>query len=217
MPLSHTSRVTVLRWIFPILAVLVLIGVVAIPALKEFNINRLSEKSKTRLKVEEISLSMPKSGEPMELQVSKPEYSGLDAENRPYVITADKVIQKGLTNVTEMNLEHPLATLTLNTEKNETLVLNASTGLYDPKAKTLALSGPVKLMHTLGYDLNMQSLNVDLTKGTAVTDQPVTGSGPAGTLSGDSLQLLERGNHIILKGRSKLVINPNTKDALDNE
>ncbi len=205
---AHTTRVTILRWILPVLAVLVLIAVVALPALKEFHINRLSEKSQTRLKVEEVSLSMPKAGQPMELQVSHPEYSGLDEQNRPYVITADRVIQKGMTAETSMNLENPLATLTLNKEKNESMALNAVTGLYDPKAKTLQLGGPVKLTHTLGYSLDMQNLSVDLTKGHAVTDKPVSGSGPAGTLSGEAMELLERGNHIVLKGRSKIVLNP---------
>lgn len=198
----HTLRVNILRWTLPVLGVLVLIAVVAWPAIKEFQINRASENSKTRLKVEAVSMSKD-----MELQVSHPEYSGLDDKNRPYVITADRVIQQGIKADTEMNLEKPVATLTLNRETKDNVSLKAETGFYDPKVKTLQLGGPVQLTHSNGYTLDMQDLFVDLAKGSSISNNPVSGSGPAGQLSGESMELRDRGNHIILKGRSKIILN----------
>lgn len=211
----HTTRVTVLRWILPVLAGLTLLGVAAWPALKEMEISRIASTSGTRLKVEEVSLSLPKENKPMELQVSHPEYSGLDEKNRPYVIRADKVIQQGVTPGqppgTHMTLEQPVATLTLkqatDDHSDENISLNANHGVYDPKAKTLQLDGMVKFRHSTGYELYLSEMSADLTRGYLVSTHPVTGFGPGGELSGESLEILDRGNHIILKGRSKMILN----------
>lgn len=188
------------------LAVLVLIGVVAWPTMKELQINKLSKNSQTRMKVEEVSLSLPKDGKPMELQVSKPEYSGIDDEGRPYVITADHVIQQGINPVTSMSLDKPIAKLVLNHDTQENVAIESVTGLYDPQVKTLQLNGPVKVTHSNGYVMDMQDLFVDLIKGTSTTTHPVSGHGPGGQLSGQQMELLDKGNHIILKGQSKIIL-----------
>lgn len=207
----HTTRVTVLRWALPALAVLTLIGVVAWPAMKEMELSRLARQSDTHLKVEAVSLSLPKENKPMELQVSHPEYSGLDEENRPYVISAEKVIQQGVAPGMPMTLHQPVATLTLKQDNKENISINANNGLYDPKAKTLDLEGMVKVRHSTGYELYLSELSADLTKGYLISSHPVTGFGPGGELSGESLEIFDRGNHIILKGRSKMILNMEKK------
>ena len=50
-------------------------------------------------------------------------------------------------------------------------------------------------------------------KGYLRSDHPVTGNGPGGTLSGESIEILNRGNDIILHGRSKIVLVPEDKDG----
>lgn len=195
----------------PLIAVVTLIGVIAWPAFKEMQLTHMSAASSTPLKVKAVSLTLPQNGQPMELHVSKPEYSGIDENNHPFVITADTVIQKGMAPGTPMNLQKPVATITMDSTTNENIHVDASTGLYDPVKKTLQLAGPVTVIHSQGYVMNLQELSADMIKGYMVTTHPVTGNGPGGTLSGESMEIFGNGNDIILKGRSKVVLIPQDK------
>lgn len=66
---SHTMRVNFLRRFFPILAGIVFAFVVSWPIMNELRLNYKSKHSETRLKVEEIALTMPAAGQPMQLQI----------------------------------------------------------------------------------------------------------------------------------------------------
>jgi lipopolysaccharide export system protein LptC len=205
----HTSRVTRLRLVLPILAVLVLIGVVIYPTFREIRADQQSRHSATRLKVEQLAVAMPKDGAPLQLQVTRPQYTGQDDKGQPYVITATKVIQDGMDpHVSKMHLQSPTANLLLNEATNEHLHATAITGLYDPQAKTLQLAGPVVVTHSDGFQLNMQESLLDLDAGSAISTHPVTGFGPGGTMEGESLELLDQGNTIILHGKSKVTLIP---------
>jgi lipopolysaccharide export system protein LptC len=208
---AHTTRVLFLRWILPVFAVITLIGVIAWPAFKEFELTKLSANSKTALKVKDISLSLPKNNQPMELTVNKPEYSGLDEQNHPYLITADRVIQKGMQQGAPMTLQKPIATVTMNTQTQENIQIDGSVGVYDPTKKTLQLAGPVTVTHSAGYVMNLQELFADVTKGYMVSTHPVTGNGPGGTLQGESMEIRNRGDDIILHGQSKVTLIPKEK------
>lgn len=200
----HTYRVYVLRWLFPSLAAVTLLLVVIWPIVKDIKLRELSINSKTRLRVEEVAMTMPKADAPAKIEVSKPEFIGRDEQNRPYKITAAKVMQTGLQTGVPLTLEKPVARLTLDIDKDIAITLSADSGVYDPTAKTLQLDGAVKVTHSSGYALDMQDLFVDLVKGWSQSEHGVTGTGPAGTLSGEKLELRDKGNHIILHGKSKI-------------
>lgn len=211
--LSHSTRVLFLRWVFPALALLTLIIAVAWPVLNDYHTRERSQNSATRLKVESIALNASKNGQPMQLQVTRPEYSGRDDQGRPYVVTAAKVLQDGLQPGTaKMNLDQPTAQLTLNAQKGEQLHLSANNGFFDNSVRTLQLNNAVKITHSDGYILNMDELFVDLPKGYAQSLRPVSGTGPMGRLSGESLEIFDKGAHIILHGHSTLVLNPKKAD-----
>lgn len=242
---AHSFRVNLLRRIFPVLALGLLALVALWPLLHEWRVNLKSRQSATRLKVEAIALSMPKAGQPLQLQVTKPEYSGLDDMGRPYVITAERVIQDGLRPGTSiMNLEQPVARLVLdkmeqgaghtsgdapdidarqlaqqfsfaqddNTQA-ETIGVSARTGVYDPDKKALDLDGDVVITHSAGYRLEASELYVDLLQGRSLSPYPVQGKGPAGSLQGEQLELLDKGNHIILHGKSRVILYQETPVA----
>lgn len=212
MPLrSHTTRVNFLRRFFPILAGVVFVSVVSWPIMNELHLNYKSKLSGTRLKVEEIAMTMPAAGQPMQLQIKRPEYIGKDAEGHPYVVAAQKVVQDGMRpGESIMNLEQPTARLLLDQSSNEKLNVEARTGVYDPNSRVLDLDGNVVITHSTGYKLNAQNLRVNLTEGSSLSEQPVSGDGPNGTLSGQKLELLDKGEHIILHGKSKVTLLPAT-------
>ncbi len=210
MPLqSHTLRVNFLRRFFPILAGVVFAFVVSWPIMNELHLNYKSKQSETRLKVDEIAMTMPSAGQPMQLQIKNPEYIGKESEGHPYVVAAKKIIQDGMKpGASIMNLEQPTARLLLDQADNENLNVEARTGVYDPASRVLDLDGNVVITHSTGYKLNAENLRVNLTEGRSISEQPVSGDGPNGTLSGQKLELLDKGEHIILHGKSKVTLLP---------
>jgi LPS export ABC transporter protein LptC len=203
----HTMRVYFLRTFLPGLAILGLIAVTLWPTINNFRQEQMAKYSLTHARIESMALTSPAAGQPVQLQVNKPEFTGRDTEGRPYVVTAAKVLQ-GLQLDSPMTLDKPQAVLTLNEQSHEAATLQGTTGVYDPQKKTLSLTGNVALIHSDGYTLNMQDLFIDLPNGTSSTKTPVTGVGPTGQISGESMELLDKGNHIILHGKSKVVLTP---------
>lgn len=207
----YTMYVNFMRGFLPLIAVVALTGVIAWPLVNDWKAERLAKLGLEKISAEDIALTAPAAGQPAQLQVTKPEFTGRDEQGRPYLITAARVLQD--VQVTEpqtgiMHLENPTAKMTLNKEKGEFVTLSAATGVYDPKKQTLVLDKNVVLTHSDGYTMNMQDLFVDLIKGLSSTQQKVSGVGPLGSLEGDSLELRDKGNHIILHGKSKVVLTP---------
>ena len=200
----HTYRVYVLRWLLPALAVLTLATVVVWPLIRDMRLREISIDSDTRVRVEQVALTLPKAGAPARIEVSRPEFIGRDEQNRPYKITADSVAQQGLQTDVPMELTRPVARLTLDSEKNITVSLEGASGIYDPKQKTLRMNGDVEIIHSTGYVMQMQDLFIDLLKGWSETTTPVVGTGPAGSLHGEAMELRDKGNHIILHGKSRI-------------
>lgn len=123
--------------------------------------------------------------------------------------SAPKVVQDGMKpGASTMNLEEPTARLLLDADSNEKLDVEARTGVYDPSSRVLDLDGNVVITHSTGYKLNAENLRVNLTEGSSLSEQPVSGDGPNGTLSGQKLELLDKGEHIILHGKSKVTLLP---------
>lgn len=210
---AYTRYVTFMRGFLPLIAVVALTAVVAWPLVNEWKQEKLSKYHLDKLTAEDVALTMPAAGKPAQLQVTKPEFLGRDQQGRPYVITATRVLQDVHVKDPQtgaMTLEAPSARLTLDQDKHETVTLQAATGVYDPQKQTLTLDKDVKLTHSDGYTLDMHDLFVDLVKGISMTRTHVSGGGPLGSLSGESLELRDKGNHIILHGKSKVVLTPKT-------
>lgn len=143
------------------------------------------------------------------LQVMKPEYQGVDKNGHPYHITAARV-EQSLNPKAPLNLFEPFATLTLDPQANppHTVTLQALSGIYDANAQTLDLKGKVVLVYEGSYNITAEDLAVDITQGIAATTTPVTGQGPRGFLSGQSLHIADKGTVIVLKGPSKIILVP---------
>lgn len=200
-----------MRGFLPVIALMALGVVIAWPLVNEWKQEKLSKYHLSKLSAEDIALTAPAAGHPAQIQVMKPEFTGRDEQGRPYVITATRVLQDVQVADPQsgiMTLENPVAHLTTNETKKETVTLQSVRGVYDPKKQTLQLNDKVVMTHSDGYTLNMQDLFVDLVQGLSKTQTSVAGEGPLGSLAGESLELRDKGNHIILHGKSKVVLTP---------
>lgn len=137
------------------------------------------------------------------LRMVSPRYQGIDAQNRPYTVTADQATQAvGSSEVTE--LTRPKADVTL--ADGTWLALTADEGLYRRLSRKLRLTGNVMLFHDGGYELQTASADIDLAAGTASGDERVVGQGPDTQLEGEGFRVYDKGGRIIVTGQSRLVI-----------
>lgn len=139
------------------------------------------------------------------LTMVHPRYVGIDAENRPFTVTADSATQNPR-DQRLVSLASPEAQITL--ENGARLSLTAAAGLYNQGQQTLDLTGPIGIASSQGYEFHARSLHVDFGAGTARSEEPVDGRGPIGTLRADRLTISERGQRLHFEGDVKLVLRP---------
>jgi len=156
-----------------------------------------------RLKAPPIDLS-----EARDLRMVSVHYTGIDRENRPFVVTADVAHQTPKVDDL-ISLENPKADL--KTASGGWLELGSYTGIYQPQPQLLDLFGDVALYHDRGNEFHSDSARIDMAKGTAESSDRVTGQGPFGNVVAQGIRILDRGDTVIFTGHTYLVIAPRDK------
>ncbi len=137
-------------------------------------------------------------------------FEGVDAKNRPYMLTADMATQSDR-DKDRIDLELPKADITL--QDGAWLALSARQGLYRRESQVLDLIGSVSLFHDQGFELLTESAQVDLEHGTASGNQPVQGQGETGLIEAEGFRVYDRGARILFTGKSHMVIYPSKEAA----
>ena len=148
--------------------------------------------------------------EALDLRMVSARYTGVDRQNRPFVITADVARQAKNTDDL-ISLEGPKGDLT--TLNGSWLEMNAYTGLYQQQAQLLDLFGNVQLFQDKGNEFRTDSAHINMADGTAEGNEPVEGQGPFGHITGEGFRIRDRGDVIIFTGKSHLeLISGDKKD-----
>jgi lipopolysaccharide export system protein LptC len=175
-----------------------------------------------------------------DVKVSRVKYDGVDAQNRPFSITADSAVQPqdappppkpvaGLggddkapapsttqqqqpaANANLINLQKPLADMTMR--DGAWVAVQADSGVYDRDAGTVDLHGNVMLFHDTGLTFETDAAKVDLRNDTASGDQPVEGSRPDGELAAEGFEVRNGGQTVIFTGRAYMKLYPKPKSS----
>jgi lipopolysaccharide export system protein LptC len=129
---------------------------------------------------------------------------GTDEEGRPFTLRAEEAQQlDGVLN--RVVLRKPQAEIQV--EDGETIQVSADEGEYSREDESMVFRRNVVLIHSLGYRIETELANVDIPAARAYGDQPVSGTGPNGTLSGSGFEILDKGKTVKVLGRSKLILN----------
>jgi lipopolysaccharide export system protein LptC len=182
-----------MKILLPALAVALVLMVVIWPQLKLY-------EGRFRVRVSDISLDQAD-----DLTMLNARYEGDDADNRPFLLTADQAIQSS-EDKDLIDLEMPKGDITL--EDGTWLVLDAQDGLYNSDSQLLDLRGNVTLFHDKGFELRTESARVDLAGGIAEGDETTEGQGPAGSSLSEGFRVLERGTVLIFTGKSQVILFP---------
>lgn len=137
------------------------------------------------------------------LEMVAPVLTGADDKGRPYVLTAKGATADGL-EPTVVSLQEIEADLAL--EDGKPVRVLAATGLYRLKEETLALGGGVTVTLADGHVVKLESVLLDLAKGTASSDKRVLGSGPTGEIEADSMTASDGGHRLRFDGNVRAVI-----------
>jgi lipopolysaccharide export system protein LptC len=146
-----------------------------------------------------------------DLRMLNARFTGIDRENRPYIVTADAAEQFSNDVNDLIGLEGPKADLT--TQNGAWFEASAYTGTYQPQSKTLDLFGNVALFADRGDEFHSDSARVDLAHSTAEGQEHVSGQGPFGHVDADGFRVLDRGATIIFTGKANLYLEPNARKA----
>ncbi|HEY3920283.1 MAG TPA: LPS export ABC transporter periplasmic protein LptC [Stellaceae bacterium] len=195
---SHSRFVQRSKWILPGLAVSLLLLVGTWPEIKA-TIDRL------HFTLPKIDLS-----EARNLRMVSPRYTGIDKQNRPYVLTAAAATEaSGSSDL--ISLDAPRADMTTNS--GNWVQVTGYTGTYQPQPQLLDLYGDVMLYQDRGNEFHTDSARLDIANSTAAGDQPVTGHGPFGHVTAQGFTMYDRGAVIDFTGKTYLTLLPRPKEA----
>jgi len=193
---SYSRFANSMRIALPLVAVVIVVLVIAWPQLTE-------EPNKFSLNIYNVA-----TGETAAQQIINARFTGTDAENRPYSVSADTASQ--VKNAPDMvDLAFPKAEITL--QSGAWLAVSAETGTFNRKMQVLNLQGAVSLFHDMGYDLRTSAADIFMKQGTASGNKPVSGQGPIGTVQSAGFRILDGGKRVLFNGKSRLVLYRATK------
>ena len=184
-------RVTLLKRVFPAVAVLLLIALALAPSWRSGpGANRVT-----------YHLSTNQAGATSSMQGAT--YHGRDQQGQPYVLTAVGVVQK---NTDLATLTSPQGSITL--KSGAWLMLKSATGAYHQKTDLLDLSGDVTLYRNDGTIMTTSRAQINLHTNSAMGTAPVQVSGPFGVLQAQNgFTLADQGDQIMFHGPATLVLN----------
>jgi lipopolysaccharide export system protein LptC len=187
----YSRFVGMMKLLLPLLALGLVVAVVIWP-------NELREATGFHL-----AYVSTNTGGAAELTMLRPRYLGTDARNRPFVVTADRATQdpKDQRLVTLVRLQADMAMA-----DGRWFTIMADSGIYHQQRKHLRLMGAINLFSDQGYEFNATMVDIDLNSGRAVSDQPVNGQGPFGTLRADRLEVENFGQRLLFKGNVRMRI-----------
>jgi lipopolysaccharide export system protein LptC len=135
-------------------------------------------------------------------RMTEASYHGVDANNRPYTITAATAHQ---ISAERIDLTDPKGDISL--ESGNWLYGQSRNGVYLQHLGSLDLSDDVQLYRDDGTTLTTSSASLDLKAGAAAGAEQVHVEGPFGTLDAQGFAVTDRGAIMQFTGPGRLVLN----------
>jgi lipopolysaccharide export system protein LptC len=143
---------------------------------------------------------------PTGVTVLGPQFRGRDANDQPYTITAETA-RRRRDNSAIVDLTNP------HLENADSKTVSAREGVWDEKSRILDLVGNVVMQDAAGYTFTTESARMYVEENRVEGPVPIKGVGPIGEISADSYEVLDDGNHIILRGNTTTTFTPKKRDG----
>lgn len=136
-------------------------------------------------------------------ELLNPKFESKDKKDQPFTINAERAVRsKDEENL--IMLDQPLADIELNS--GAWLAIKSKQGAYRHDTQRLVLNGDVEAFHDQGYQLNTQSLHIDMENELFWSDVPVQATGPDGILEGSAMTANQNTQIIKTLGPAKLTL-----------
>lgn len=188
----HSRLVRILRVAIPLAVVAGLTGITLVTYY-----NPLRMLNKLPIDISNLVVSGSK------VTMEQPRLSGFTKDARAYEFTADAAAQD-LTKPDIVELRNIHAKVEM--QDKTTMQMTAVTGIYDTKAETLRLERNIVLSSSNGYQGRLSTAQVDIRKGTVVSDQPVELELLQGTLNANRLEIVDSGDLVRFHGGVSMVM-----------
>ncbi|MEF2550712.1 LPS export ABC transporter periplasmic protein LptC [Aurantimonas sp. A2-1-M11] len=186
----HSRLVRILKIGLPALAALIVVGGIAVTWV-------------ARSLPEDFSV-VGTSIEDGRIVMEDPRMSGIDSNNRPYELIAERAIQS--LGGGGVDLEKITAKIAIDDDTTADIL--AAAGKYDPTAETLKLDGGVQVDTTSGITISLAAADIDIASGEMKGRGPVRIETPNQTIESSSLNLSDGGAVITFGGRVKMLLRP---------
>lgn len=152
------------------------------------------------------------------LEVKLPHLTGSNNRGQKYDVTSSagtqKVTAPGVVSLTDLNA-------VISAVDSSKATLTAKSGVFDSNAQVLTLQDNVRVQSTKGYDAALKSGTIDFKSSTVNSTEPVTVNLSNGTISANSLTIVQGGSKITFKGgvsaSFKTPLKPETDDAASDD
>ena len=139
------------------------------------------------------------------IHMLNPRYYGRDEHGRAFVVAAREAVRDGR-DTKQVTLAAP--TLTMDTQDNRKVKIQADSGRYWELDHILNLNGHVRLIDARGYQIDTSTARVDPRAGIVTGNSEVTGVGPLGRIVASSYSVYDRGARAVFKGNVRTHIEP---------
>lgn len=187
---KRSWRVTLLKWIFPAVALLLLI------------VLALAPEWHSGIESGRVTYHLSKSPDNETSSIENATYNGRDEQGQPYMVTASNIVQhsEGASLLTM-----PQGSIVL--KSGAWLTLKSAAGRFDQKEDILDLTGNVMLYRNDGTIMTTSQATMNLHTSSAASKMPVQVSGPFGVLEAQNgFTLLNHGDQIMFYGPVKMVL-----------
>jgi lipopolysaccharide export system protein LptC len=125
------------------------------------------------------------------LIMQNPHLTGFTTDQRPFEFNADS-FQQDITKPDFVNMQHIRAKLEM-ADKSMVHLL-ADRGIYNMKTDMLTLHDNIHLVSSTGYEARLSEADVDMNKGTVVSNTPVWVKMLDGDLNAKALEITDKGD-----------------------
>lgn len=201
--LRHSARVRWLRRLIPLAATFSVLGIAGAVLYEPF------AGSVPNVSLGPVSVSGTK------VTMENPRLSGFRKGARGYEVTASAALQdvRKPALIELQAMKGHMAT----DDKGGLAYLEAKGGLFDSSKEALTLDRDIRLWTDKGEEVRLQSAAVDFKAGSVKSADPVTVTVPAGSITADSVDVVENGKTISFVGNVHAVFHGRGGQAADED
>jgi lipopolysaccharide export system protein LptC len=141
------------------------------------------------------------------ITMDKPKMSGFRSDGRPYDFVAASAVQDlRKPNVLELNTLDAHVTMPDKTVAH----IVADHGFYDASKDLMDLEGNIRLVGASGYDVRMSKAHIAFKTSDVSTTEPVSVVMQTGSVTADSMKLVDNGKQVTFEGHVHSVMQSGT-------